>query len=240
MAHPALDGGGGVFLKGHMNSLPSIRVLLGLLTLSALMACGNSTPEPSKSTPVTQARTRDNGTQVTVEGYVSVRPGAFVSAMGNEGFALQDTTGGIYVKLAEKLGFGEGAHVRVTGTLNEEAGLRILESEPASVETLEGTQPVSAKEVGTGSVQEPVEGLLVRVSATVTQAFVDDSPYGYKLYVDDGSGEVQVFVHVSAGFDPATLRALKVGQQVQVTGFAAQYETVYEVAPRQPSDLVAR
>ena len=29
------------------------------------------------------------------------------------------------------------------------------------------------------------------------------------------------------------------GQRVTVVGLAAQYETTYEVAPRQPSDLTA-
>jgi DNA/RNA endonuclease YhcR with UshA esterase domain len=96
---------------------------------------------------------------------------------------------------------------------------------------------VSPKDVTTGGVNESVEGALVKVSGNVTQTFQDDSPYGYKLYINDGSGEVQVFVHVSAGFDPNMLRALTAGQRITVTGLAAQYETTYEVAPRQPSDL---
>lgn len=222
----------------HSSPVFSSRALVGsrlfLLSLLVLAACGDS------STPISEARARDNGTQVTVEGYVTVQPGGFASAMGNEGFALQDSTGGIYVKLAQKLDFGLGTHVRVKGTLNEESKLRILESEPASVEKLEGTQQVSPRDVTTGGVNESTEGLVVRVSGNVSQAFQDDSPYGYKLYVNDGSGEVQVFFHVSAGFDPNTLRALPVGQHIQVTGFSAQYETTYEVAPRQPSDLVVQ
>lgn len=220
----------------------SSRVLMGprllLLTLSVLAACDDSGSEQPKATPITEARNRDNGTQVTVEGYVTVPPGAFASALGNEGFALQDNTGGIYVKLAQKLDFGLGAHVRVKGTLNDENNLRILESEPGSVETLEGTQQVGARDVRTGDVGESTEGLLVRVTATITQAAHEELPYGYELYVNDGSGEVQVYIHGSAGFNPDTLRALTVGQKIQVTGLSAQYESTYEVAPRQPSDLV--
>jgi len=211
-----------------------------LLTLSVLAACGDSGSEQPKATPITEARNRDNGTQVTVEGYVTVQPGALAAGMGNEGFALQDNTGGIYVKLARKLDFGLGAHVRVTGTVNEESNLRILESEPDSVETLEGTQLVGAKDVRTGNVGESTEGLLVRVSGKITQAVHEELPYGYELYVDDGSGEVQVYIHASAGFDPATLRALTVGQDIHATGLSAQYENTYEVVPRQPSDLVVR
>ena len=74
----------------------------------------------------------------------------------------------------------------------------------------------------------------------MSQPFSDDSPYGYKLHVNDGSGEVQVYFHQSAGFDAATLRALSVGQHIQVAGFAGRYESVFEVDPRQPSDVVLR
>ncbi|PTL79057.1 DNA-binding protein [Vitiosangium sp. GDMCC 1.1324] len=225
-------------------SAVSSRVPMGprflLLTLSVLAACGDSGSEQPKSTPITDARKRDNGTEVTVEGYVTVQPGAFASALGNEGFALQDSTGGIYVKLAQKLDFGLGTHVRVKGTLNEEANLRILESEPASVEKLEGTQQVGPKDVRTVGIDESTEGLLVRVSGNVSRPVHAELPYGYEVYIDDGSGEVQVYVHGSAGFAPDTVNSLTVGQHIQVTGFSAQYENTYEVAPRQPSDLVVK
>ncbi|OJH42590.1 DNA-binding protein [Cystobacter ferrugineus] len=211
-----------------------------LLTLSVVLAaCEQPDPGPEQpqSMTIAEARGRANGTKVIVEGYVTVQPGTFVSALENEGFAIQDNTGGIYVKLAQKLGFGLGARVRVTGTLNDEFNVRILESEPGSVETLSGTQQVEAKDVRTGDVGESTEGLLVRISAKVTRPINAELPYGYELYVDDGSGEVQVYFHGSAGFDPATLNTLSEGKTIQVTGLSTQYETTLEVAPRQPSDL---
>ncbi|WP_246356640.1 DNA-binding protein [Pyxidicoccus fallax] len=211
-----------------------------LLTLSVLVACGDDDPEQPGATPITEARGRATGTEVTVEGYVTVQPGAFSSALGNEGFAIQDNSGGIYVKLTQKLDFGLGTRVRVKGTLNDENNLRILESEPGSVETLSGTQQVGARDVSTGSVGESTEGLLVRVTATVTRPIEDELPYGYELYVNDGSGEVQVYIHPTAGFTPESVSAITVGQQLQVTGLSAQYESTYEVAPRQPSDLVLK
>ncbi|MCY1047714.1 DNA-binding protein [Corallococcus sp. bb12-1] len=203
--------------------------LLGVFAL-ALGAC-------SDATPIAEARDQGTGAEVTVEGYVSMQPGAFVSALGDEGFALQDDTGGIYVKLDPKQSFGLGAHVRVSGTLDEQNQLRILKAVAGDVKLLSGTKQVSAAEVTTGGVNESVEGELISVTGAITQAFQDDSPYGYKLYINDGSGEVQVFVHVSAGFDKAALQALTVGQRLRVVGLAAQYETTYEVAPRAPSDL---
>ncbi|HYH96713.1 DNA-binding protein [Hyalangium sp.] len=207
-------------------------VLAAALTV-LLPACGGT---PS----ITEVRAQGNGTEATIEGFVSVSPGAFQSALGDEGFAVQDSSGGLYVKMAEKQTFGLGAKVRVTGILDEQNQLRILKAEPAGVKLLGGTEQVSAKTVGTGAVNESVEGQLIQVSGNITQTFQDDSPYGYKLYINDGTGEVQVFVHVSGGFDKAALQALSAGQRITVVGLAAQYETTYEVAPRQPSDLTVQ
>ena len=87
---------------------------------------------------------------------------------------------------------------------------------------------------------EATEGTLVRVTGRVTKTFQDDAPYGYKLYVNDGSGEVQIFVHLFPGVPTSTLRALTTAQTIQVTGLSAQYESTYEVAPRQAADIVVK
>lgn len=217
-----------------MNSSRSLSIVLGAALPLLLSACG------AGALSITEARAQGTGTEVTIEGSVTVAPGTFKSAMDDEGFAIQDASGGIYVKMAEKQSLGLGAKVRVTGTLDEQNKLGILKAAPTGVKQLDGTQQVSPKTVGTGEVNESVEGQLVQVSGNVTKTFQDDSPYGYKLYINDGSGEVQVFVHVSAGFDKAALQALTAGQRITVVGLAAQYETTYEVAPRQPSDLTAQ
>lgn len=206
---------------------------LGALLLPAVAACGGDDP----GTTIAEARAEATGAVVTVDGYVSVPPGAFVSAMGDQGFAIQDDTAGVYVKLDDKEPFALGARVRVTGTLDEQNQLRIVKALPADVVKLSGSREVAPRDVGTGAVNEDVEGQLVRVAGNVTQTFQDDSPYGYKLYVNDGSGEVQIFVHVSAGLDRAGLEALAAGQRITVVGFASQYEATYEVAPRQQADL---
>jgi DNA/RNA endonuclease YhcR with UshA esterase domain len=224
----------------HLTSGRSARItslpVLFLLGAALVAGCGDKEELP-KATPIGEARGQDTGSTAIIEGAVTVPPGAFVSALGDEGFAVQDDTGGIYVKLAQKPTFGLGAKVRVSGTLDEQNKLRILKAETVDVTLLEGVKEISSKPLSTGGVNESSEGQLARVSGNVSQAFQDDSPYGYKLYINVGSGEVQVFVHVSAGFDKARLQALTVGQRITVVGLVAQYETTYEVAPRQPSDL---
>jgi uncharacterized protein YdeI (BOF family) len=208
----------------------------GIAALALLAACGDDPAVPS----VAQARAQANGTTATVDGYVTVAPGAFESAMGNPGFALQDHSGGIYVKITSRLTLPQGSRVRVTGTLAEEAKFRILSAEPSSVQPLSGSRTVIPADVTTGGVGEATEGTLVRVTGRVTKTFFDDSPYGYKLYVNDGSGEVQIFVHLFPGVPTSTLRALTTAQTIQVTGLSAQYESTYEVAPRQAADIVVK
>ncbi|EAU68722.1 hypothetical protein [Stigmatella aurantiaca] len=213
-------------------------LLLGLTLAAWLAGCGDDEDgQLPKPVSIAEARGRNIGSTVTLQGFVTVQPGAFQSAIGDNGFALQDRTAGIYVKLEQKLNFGLGTQIRVQGTVDEQNGLRILKALPSQVEQIPGTQIIEPRTVRTGEVNESTEGLLVQVTGNVTQVFRDDSPYGYELFINDGSGETQIYVHLTAGFDRATLEALQAGQSITVVGLTAQYETQYEVAPRQPSDL---
>jgi DNA/RNA endonuclease YhcR with UshA esterase domain len=74
--------------------------------------------------------------------------------------------------------------------------------------------------------------LLVR--ATIVQAPISDLPFGHKFTVDDGSGELQIFINVQTGIDTAALVA---GEQITVLGFSSQFEDHYEIDPRSSSDL---
>lgn len=227
-------------MRRHLTSrnLASIAVT-SLLATTACSSSGES-PAPDQEAVVTvaEARALAEGSTATVEGLATVTSGTFNSATGDQGFALQDATGGIYVSLPDALDFGLDARVRVTGKLGQTAQQTVLNAEAASVTVLEGTGPVEPTDAMTGDVGEPVEGLLVRVSGSVTTAVEDDQPYGFKVYIDDGSGEVQVFVHIVEGQPVIDTTSLKVDQAIQVTGLAAQYEATYEVAPRRAGDLV--
>jgi uncharacterized protein YdeI (BOF family) len=221
-------------------STPRLPLLLLGATLAAVLAgCSDDEEDGQLPRPIAiaEARTRPNGDEVTLQGYITVPPGAFNSGTGENGFAIQDDTGGIYVQLDQKLNIGLGTQVRVQGTLDEQNKLRVLKSLPSEIEQVQGTRTVAPRSVRTGDIAEALEGRLVQVTGNVTQTFQDDSPYGYELYIDDGSGEVQVYVYLTAGFDRATLEALTAGQRITVVGLAAQYEAQYEIVPRQRSDL---
>jgi hypothetical protein len=207
--------------------------------LLALASVGVALPARAESphhvVSIAQARTLPLDTVVTVEGTATTPSGAFESSFFDKGFAIQDRGAGIYVSVAVDLGVAPRDRVRVTGTLRSSAGLRVLvPADPGAVRVRGKGFPVQPRPLATGAVGEATEGLLVRVVATITRAPESDLPYGHKFYVDDGSGELTIFVNTQTGID---LTGLAAGQTVRVTGFSSQYDTHYEIDPRFPADI---
>jgi DNA/RNA endonuclease YhcR with UshA esterase domain len=93
---------------------------------------------------------------------------------------------------------------------------------------------VTPQRIATGKVNEASEGRLVIIHGVVSQAVASDLPYGYKFYVNDGTGEIQVFVSTSSNLD---LSQMSLGQKVSITGFSGQFDTTYEVQPRIQKDI---
>ena len=195
--------------------------------LLALAACTGAGGAP-QGTSVQQVRASAAGAPVTVEGIVSVPSGVI-----DAGFAITDGEAGIHVAADSTQRFAVGDRVRVTGKRGEVHGMASVE--PDAVKRLgEGTLP-PPKTVRTGEVNETTEGWRVRVSGRAMTPVLTDLPYGYKLWIDDGSGRLQLFFAPSAG--DFGLRRVRVGQTLTATGFSAQYDAVYEVLPTSPADL---
>jgi len=211
-----------------------VRFLLTLIVSLALTMAPGAT-YATRTTDIGDARTLPLGSVVTIKGTVTVASGAFVSSTFDQGFALQDKSGGIYVSLGTDLGLQLRDQAEVTGQLADSFGLQILvPSGPGDVKHKGHGRPVTPEAVNTGSVNEATEGRLVVVEGAITQAVSSDLPYGYKFYVNDGSGEIQIFVSASTSID---LSGLTLGQHVRVTGFSAQFDTTYEVQPRVQADI---
>ena len=184
---------------------------------------------------IARARTLPLDTVVTVEGTATTPSGAFESSFFDKGFAIQDRRAGIYVSIAVDLDVALRDRVRVTGTLRDSFGLRILvPADPAAVRIHGKAPAIQPCPVATGAVDEDTEGLLVRVTARITRQPESDLPYGYIFLVDDGSGELTIFVNTQTGID---LSGLTAGRKVSVTGFSSQFDTHYEIDPRFPADI---
>jgi DNA/RNA endonuclease YhcR with UshA esterase domain len=211
-----------------------------LLLCAPLTGCPAEDPDGMLDAriDIADARALEVDEEATIEGYVTVAPGTFNSAIGDQGFAIQDETGGIYVSIPDALDFEIGEHVRVSGRLAQVAQFTTLIADTDDVEVQTGdTLDVEPLVVATGEVGETNEGELVEVTGMVTQMVMDDSPYGFKVYVDDGSGEIQVFVHIVGGVPVIDLALLSIGEMITTVGLSAQYEATYEVTPRMTDDL---
>jgi uncharacterized protein YdeI (BOF family) len=218
----------------QMSSALFVRFLLtSIVSLALTMA--PSSAYAANTINIGDARALPLGSTVTIKGTVTVASGAFASSTFDQGFALQDKSGGIYVSQPTDVGLQLGDQTEVTGMLEESFGLLILVPYgPSDVKHKGNGRPVTPAAVSTGSVNEATEGRLVVVEGAITQAVSSDLPYGYNFFVNDGSGEVRIFVSASTGLD---LSGLTLGQHVRVIGFSAQFDTTYEVQPRVQADI---
>ena len=213
-----------------MRAFRSVLTIL-VLTLAAREAA-------AQITPIAEARDLPAGTVVTVEGSVTVPSGAFASSTFDQGFALQDETGGIYVSTSESSGLNFHRLVRVTGVIGDDGfGLTVLRpASLADVQPVGGAANVQPLPVATGDVSEDTEGLLLEITGTVTR-IIEDLPYGYQVFVDDGSGETQVFIAASTGINPFNIPYLQPGSRITATGYSGQFLAQYEVLPRFRGDI---
>jgi uncharacterized protein YdeI (BOF family) len=217
---------------------PALLALVFLVNL-ALPAIGKAMPLAAPDSPnpktvsIAEARSLPLGTVVTIDGSVSVPSGAFSSSTGDQGFAIQDHTGGIYVSVADNLGFAPRQQVRVTGQLADSFGLLVL-TNVTDIKAHGSGPKVQPLPVATWAVGEATEGKLVRITGTITQPIFNDLPFVFIIFIDDGSGEVHSFVSASTGID---VSGLSPGQTIEVTGFSGQFADHYEVDPRTQADI---
>lgn len=205
---------------------------LAFLTLSAAPALGAPGPHPIS---IATARALPLGSEVTVVGTATTPAGAFESSFFDQGFAIQDSTAGIYVSLQTDLHLVPGIRVQVTGTLADSFGLLILVPDHPSDVRFRGLRlPPQPRWVETAGVSEATEGLLVEAVGRLTEPPEDDLPFGFKLFIDDGSGEITIFINTQTGIDPF---AFSDGQLIRVVGFSSQFDDHYEIDPRFPADI---
>lgn len=188
-----------------------------------------------KTITIAAARSMPLGTVVTIDGSVTVPSGAFNSSTFDQGFAIQDATAGIYVSTTNNLGFALRQQVRVTGTLADTVLPGLLVLVDVTETKVHGTGPkIQPLTVSTGGVGESTEGSLVHISGTISQPVVNDLPFGFIIVVNDGTGDINVFVAASTGIN---VSGLDVGQTIDVTGFSGQFADHFEVDPRNQGDI---
>jgi hypothetical protein len=216
--------------------LSTLLALLALVAVPITSAAAKGDGDKQRRPTIAQVRVMPLGTVVTIEGTVTTPSGVFASSFFDEGFAVQDTTAGIFVSFPKtNVHVRPPQHVRVTGVLKDSSGLLVIAPTSAKRVKAKGRdRPVQPAWVRTGSVGEATEGSLVRAVGVITQGPINDLPFGHKFFIDDGSGEITVYVNRGTRVD---VRPLAVGQLIQVTGFSSQFTDHYEIDIRGRQDL---
>ena len=192
------------------------------------------TPPPAP-TPITiaAARALADGTTVTVEGNALTG-----SDFTDGGGYIADTTGGVAV-LLDGGSFARGEHLVISGVLDDRFAQRTIRADGSDVTVTGagvGPDPSSSP---TGSVNELVEGRLVRIQGTIGGSPTTLSG-GLAFEVDDGSGAVRVVVGTATGIDTG---GWSDGVGVTVTGVVGQRDSSgtgasgYRVQPRGADDV---
>ena len=191
--------------------------------------------DPISVISISEARKLLPGSVVTIQGTITVASGTFSSSTPY-GYALQDSTAGIYIidSIPPMEGeFKSGEMVMVTGVVEEISNLLAIRETTA---TKTGTgNVITPIPVNTGNVNESYEGMIVNTSGII-ESISNDLPYGYKIYINDGSGLLNIFVNTSAGFLGDTTQ-WRVSDSISVIGFSAQYGAEYEVEPVMRQDI---
>src|ERR1043165_7660129 len=131
-----------------------------------------------KTITIAEARSLPLWTSVTIYGVITVPSGAFSSSTFDQGFAIQDRTGGIYVSVPNNNGFTFRQQVRVTGRLADTVLPGLLVLVDVTEIKVHGSGPkVSSTPVATGAVGEATEGKIVTITGTITQPIVNDMPF---------------------------------------------------------------
>ena len=186
---------------------------------------------------INQVRQQPDGVEVSTTGIVIVPSGRFKSATLDQGFAIQDQTSGIYVSTDQDTALRVGDRVNIEGTLHDDGhGQRVVSlkhwQRQRGLPIKIAAQPASVQ----AAITE-LDGKLVTVQGSIVRTLVDDAPFGDRLWIEDDTGVVQIYIPRSTGIAPKKLSFLQPGYAIRVTGFSSQYDHNEEVIPRGFEDV---
>lgn len=184
---------------------------------------------------IADAKKLSLGSEITIEGVVTVASGTFRSSFSDEGFQVQDKTSGMYITIKTDLHLTVGQRVRLTGKLSETAlKFQIIDTDKNSVQIISSAAPPKLIALATGGISDRTIGKLIKINGTVTKAVEEIAPYGFRFSVDDGTGETIVYVSASTGISE---KEMVLGQKVELVGVAGEFNHRYQIYPRSPSDV---
>lgn len=186
----------------------------------------------TKVSKIADARSKEDGTDVVVEGTVTTGAGNFFDS-----FYLQDDTGGIMAFQEVPDGsLKAGDKVRVYGHMKTFENNKELEftSFASDVIKIGSGDPIQPKTVTTGEATSAAnQGLLVKVTGKVVSKF-DDNSY----VINDGSGDVLVFTDGYIVNQSGAVPLLKKGDTLEAVGLSGGFAQGKRIRVRDTKELV--
>ncbi len=200
-----------------------------------------ATPSPSPSPTVAPgpgsvsiavARQLGVGQRVVVSGVVTVGPGRI---LGEQIIAIQDSSGGICVKLpaGQHPGVVPGRVLEVEGVLADPYGNLELRAVEGGVAIVDTTAQPAPRRLAAAELGEATEGLLASITGTVRR-IESGSSGSVTVFLEDATGEGRVFLHSAIGM---TRAHFTVGQQIEAVGIVGDRLGLYRLWPRSQSDI---
>ena len=241
-----------VFSKfAKANTLLKPAVIVALIAGLTLGGCGGDSADPLPT--LSQVKTEDAGTVVTTTGFVSVEPGILEDTTGEVGFALQDTSGGLYITVDPALGLDlsnvkPGRSIQITGAMGDLNGwvVLVLENQEDLLVSSSGgflffPQPNTLEEINNTAATPEKEATIVSTEGAVLAVTpIDDgaaNPLGWEVSLEDSSGAGVSFLNLSAQHTVDNWPFLAAGADVSMTGVLLKDGASYEIAPRGPYDI---
>lgn len=206
-----------------------------ILCIFTLLTCESK--DTVEVIAIGEARNLPLGTEVTLMGRVTVASGSFASSTPY-GYAIENNEAGIYIMdstATAKAKYQMGQWVQVTGKLERVYGI-LMVREQQSEKQMPQILPMPIELISTVGISEETAGKIVQAKGAV-DSVTNDLPYGYKIYMNDGSGQLLVFVNTSTGLlgDSTQWQA---ADSLLITGFSSQYEDLHELCPRTATDIL--
>jgi hypothetical protein len=167
-----------------------------------------------------------------VRGVVTVAAGWI---LGDSTIAIQDFSGGLFVRLPDASldGIIPGRVLEVNGVLASPYGNLELRPETDGISVLEMGSPPAPRELSVAEIDESTEGLLAHISATVSSVQAS-STGSVTVIVEDDTGEGRVFAHAPLGLGRDDF---EVGSRISVTGLVGDRLSLYRLWPRNQADI---
>lgn len=178
-------------------------------------------------TTMADAKDASSGTGVALSGWVMSVPGA----LGANVWYLTDGSDGIQVRSTVTLPkFAIGDAVFVRGERRTQSGEAYVRITSADDVIVRGTPRVlDPQNSQAASIDSDSIGTLANVTGSIS------SLNGNRFTIDDGSGEITVYLKATAGIKKPALHA---GDQVSVIGIISMTSSGIRILPRQTDDLI--